>query len=1430
MLNESSTQPLLQKTVVIGEEDFAESLQHDHSRQTLEVVTTDVPMASVPLEEELLIWLEQLGLHPEQIADKNLLLSLIRMDTGFCSQCRWIALDHMINKVFQLFLLPRPYNNLDQRLCFTDRLFFPTGLGRPLHDKSSVTRMVMVGIFRHSTEFFLEKSLHLFIYGLVMYALIENKESIFREILNGSTGAIESMVHELSSVPKVVLGLIASSPLIYGLYRCALFYRRMQTSVEKMLYQRLQRNDSQFSRCWRWVLPMPPCITTGIQEWQLLPRLIIWDAHFAEMALEGRGIMLEKIINTMTQAALHEKWYTQLNATNALAHLVYGVSLGDLVLEKKLGLPGEIILSHVQLKQQALRTIRQVLQERAFPYRVHARYQLWKIGDYKTAGGWNIPIFLFKAGKLYLLVHFYKLLIETIIDAIRCPDKPGFQFGAGYAKWSSDYSQACFDELVKQFNFFPGQPASTLVDQIYKYHIQSPYLLDLSNKGVNASVVSKIIQGFYENEIVVNEIDLSGNLLNTPDDMSTLLPSLTGVLKLDLSNNNLGYLNTETINAFAENAIYLSRLSSLDLSNNNLFNIGNSSAFAENLTMLEKLEFLDVSINSIEAFNTDSTEVTMALANSLKSLTLLTYLNLGDICLGCSSSEEGVIAIGESLCYLSNLSSLDLSSNPLAGYYQNGTIASITNCLTNLTKLNYLSMYGSDIGQHAIQNDIVNFLDSLLILTRLKYLSLGNNYINPTQDTHFWGGLGNLSCLTLLSLSGNGIGSNSSVTSSVASSLVSLENLTTLDISNTALNSADENAIFFLINQLPRLTSLISLNISLNDLDRNSTLLLFNRTSLFNNLESFFSDLSYNYDDNVDFLYQLMKTIPHLPNLKHFGVINANFANFQMPITLMQEFNILLANDTQICQYQGCWQGIAIANDDANSMNILMDYYDNSTLILDLSYMQIHGGSNYSLAAVATLSTRLTYFNSLTSLNLNGVFLNSMVNGTLIALSEALSQSKTLIWLDLSWNAFYSYNDEMYAVGHMLSGLTGLSVFIFSNNCEWSLTPIDISFISNISEELIDLDLSNNNIQTEGIFTIAEKLGSLKNLISLDLSNNNMSDSNATVALGGSLASLTKLTALYLADCYIGTMDSRGVISIAESLLFLTSLKYIDLGGNAIGSTDAVGPTMLLSVLPTLTQLQFINIAGVQSATWTQAANALVNINREHLQGVCEIELCFGSANQTNTTENHYFESANTSYWVTTQDMHPPCVFPGGRTNLLHTGGDTPSNSLLPLCLHAEPPSLSGVLLPLFARSMGMGFVMGMRDKARHAFYSSANAAIFEWGITALMITLMTEGNIPLSIGCLGMLLFANRLGMPLQVANSMLSLTFSLYAFKKIYDIVDAFSPITLAIIPLQHAANRVGYYVGNKALFWVNDVKKFKVTETVAEEVAGLGLRRKL
>ena len=151
------------------------------------------------------------------------------------------------------------------------------------------------------------------------------------------------------------------------------------------------------------------------------------------------------------------------------------------------------------------------------PRRLYASYLLWWLGQSTSWWTQRLPFALLKIVKLGLEVLFLQKIAASILEAIHCPDKPGFQFGNGYQDWASDYTAECFTARVNLFRTLDtNESVDAFVAEIPQYHLTELTTLDLSDKYLTSEEASQIIQAVVQQGAPLQTLDLNINQISYP--------------------------------------------------------------------------------------------------------------------------------------------------------------------------------------------------------------------------------------------------------------------------------------------------------------------------------------------------------------------------------------------------------------------------------------------------------------------------------------------------------------------------------------------------------------------------------------------------------------------------------------------------------------------------------------------------------------------------------------------------------------------------------------------------------------------------------------------------------------------------------------------------------------------------------------------------
>ncbi len=1072
-------EPLLEDRDGDGVED-ADSLPHSSSEGE----------DTLPQDSRLRAFLQQMGwTEADLTAPLNLatLQKLAQVEMSFWPP-RWVSMDHLLEKLFYAPLLNR------DGIAYTDQgkptkaccsRFWIRGKAIPLKSKSIRRQAVGINALREGVEDGILDTLHLTLTFLLGYQLTSstrvNLFDTFNQADHNSILGIANLMHRQPAVFAVL-----ATPLAFGLGKALWNAFQMDESTMQAVNRKKESIDAYGQGLWQdWLrplLPLPPMDRYLAR----LQRLILWDG---QLSGEARAKAFEAIV----VLAKDRHGYSQLSAMYSLGRIAHGLHLKDTSKLKEI-YDKQTLLQLLSLKTRALetlQTLRKDLHQRqgcnyTLINALYADSLLWSLGQ-SPSKTTSVLMSTFKAGKVTVQALFLKMIIETIIEYINCPDKPGFTW-TGYQPWASDYSENCFDELVRQFNIIPGQPASSLVDNLSEYYFPGgTYSLDLSNKGIEGDVIVEIIQGFVKNDITLTSLNLASNSVNKARFFEAMLPSLSSLTQLNLSNNGIEDPKVKSISA-------------------------DTMALAQGFKSLPFLTALDLSHNEIGS--TDS-QGTVAIGNGLRNLITLTYLDLSGNEIGRRGSQ-GAVAIGNGLQYLTRLTLFDFSGNEIGGYDSQGVVA-IGNGLPYLNRLTSLDLSRNEIGWTSSQGTVA-IGNALPYLNRLTFLDLSRNdigWIDSNGTVAIGNGLPYLVRLTSLDLSINSIGHRDS--QGVMSLVHALSCLKELHVFNIQPQSPALNSTYIaLLNQALASTDVrspIPLTLSTEEDVNNYFARVPHNTASFN-----FSALI----GNPQIIVPLMKILVTYPSLTSLD-LSYNYIGYTDPQGIVFIGNGL-RNLTSLTTLD--LSNNYIGNRDSQGPAAIGNSLQYLTRLTSLDLSSNGVGYIDSKGTVA-IGNALRNLASLTFLNLSNNYIGNTDSQGTAVIGNGVRHLTSLTSLDLSFNGIGNTDSQgTVAIGNGLQYTTSLTFLDVSNN--------GIGYTD-----------------SQGTVAIGNGLQYTASLTFLDVSNNDIgyTDSQGTVALGNGLQYLPFLKILQLSGNNIGSTDKVGPEAILKALPKLPNLQTIGLSG-----------------------------------------------------------------------------------------------------------------------------------------------------------------------------------------------------------------------------------------------------------------------------------------
>jgi hypothetical protein len=166
---------------------------------------------------------------------------------------------------------------------------------------------------------------------------------------------------------------------------------------------------------------------------------------------------------------------------------------------------------------------------------VYAAYLLWWLGMGELKYS---PLFWsFKLGKLTLEGLFLKAVVESILEAIKCPDKKYFNLRSGeFDIRANDLTPNCFKEFVRQFRFLSKEESfEPFLAQLNNFDFTEVESIDLSNKALTSNETIEILN-LLNKRASIKVLNLVFNKIN--DTMELSLPN--SLQSLNLWRNSIG--------------------------------------------------------------------------------------------------------------------------------------------------------------------------------------------------------------------------------------------------------------------------------------------------------------------------------------------------------------------------------------------------------------------------------------------------------------------------------------------------------------------------------------------------------------------------------------------------------------------------------------------------------------------------------------------------------------------------------------------------------------------------------------------------------------------------------------------------------------------------------------------------------------------------
>ena len=649
----------------------------------------------------------------------------------------------------------------------------------------------------------------------------------------------------------------------------------------------------------------------------------------------------------------------------------------------------------------------------------------------------------------------------------------------------------------------------------------------ISHNNINDNV--EFLETFLSRNTNLEELDFSHNNLQAAGAIKVCRANLSKLIKFSLSHNGITVEAADDIAAFLS---HNTKLQVLNLSHSDLQEFGFVIVFKvlQNISVLISLKISDCNVikeavdelaivlyNNISLQELDLSYNNLSKSNSatilkgMKNISDLITLNISHN----NITDEAADELGNILLHNTLLQELDLSCNGLAKLDLLRIIKGMKN-ISNLITLN--------VSHNKIIDEAADSIATVLSHnSKLQTLNMSFNYLRSKGCIKIFNGMKNILYLSNLYISHNKIADEAA--GSIAAVLFHNTKLKQLDISYNNLQTSGAIEIFQSIKHTSTLTKF---NIAHNMISKKATEYIIN--ILYNNTELKELNLSDNSPLEKSVIMEIM-----VSNVHKFNNSVSNQAANKLPkiITTLQELDLSNIRSLQATGVIKVFKEL-IHNSAFTKVNIsrhpITQYvaYNLAMVLSKHNKLQelVMSDNNLQAEGIITILNAVKSSN-LTKLNISANNIN------LIAVMNFLSKYTNLVELDLSYNKLYNSAE--------VSWFLSASINIFINLIKLNISGVfcvitdeaaaDLAYVFSQSNELKELDLSDNNLYPEAASKILNGFKKNPTLIKFRISHNNISDQVAS-----DIATfLCKCTNLEELDLSYNSLQDTGATEICRA-------------------------------------------------------------------------------------------------------------------------------------------------------------------------------------------------------------------------------------------------------------------------------------------------------
>jgi len=1078
--------PLLEEKQDYSEDE--DGFVHILGRQRPSVELSEAPLLGEAGEDSsALKALRELRIRPKALTsdEHKDFEKVIRVERSWWNGLLWANLGVLFSKILFAFTTNKSSvsgKDAEKKCC--DPLWLSGG-PVPLDDERTIKRNVIIKTFTHSFEEVVLEGIHFTLLGLFILQIVESAKAgefsgdilQFLNFFNDSdmVGTL-GIINALHKYPQILS--VLATPFIYAAYKTIRNVWELSEATDESVTHHIQHIKGRSTAWDSWffnfvsILPIISLLLNFHPMKREIPSLatrLLWEG---ELDPKLRG----KAITALTDLAQNRRGFSQMVAIEALARIAHGMHVDNLALRKDR-------IQLLKIKLDAFWALQEIYKK--LPYlslnKRRTAVLLWEIGQ---SPSWRMTVVEPFLKFLGVALNVYTLygICDAVIRILTCPNPylESFEWGRGL-EFASDYKKECFDAQVKVFNLLPGQPADTLVGKkgdklLERYQFPNKtYDLDLSNKGIDGSVIAEIVEAFQDAGVMLRSLDISGNSFTNSSDIERILDALP----VEIQSLNMADLSPKDDVVYSAISFLglknLTSLQYLDISTNSFSEDMNTvmGEILNNLFYLEEFNIDTISnlthltqafkpcLRVLEISSTQfSSEDQIALGNSLAQNLTLDYLNMyfDDYVI----SSEGFRSLAQGLAAQHHLRVLYLGLGIGRDRYKDINIL-LSSLPQSLTELNVGGNYVYDTSSIIALGQAVQKMTELTSFIVGATNKLGNypRFLKALHDKKH---------LTTFDLSGNDFVD----TVQIRDLLETTPSLEILDLSNNQLTQGS-----ILVPVLTTHRNLKSLNLGGNDFTTEDRIAIWNTTS-------FLPTLPFYLDEDLNFATVYLQSLPsNTTTLNLSGLIPNNSTAFEiiMPLVLdlfpnLEELDISFNDVSNIEPGTNIPRGIQALISylpqlkKLQSLNIseagipwtqAIPYYKNiSFTIGQLPNLRILDLSGSWFFYADSLGKGLEKSHSLTSINLGGCWAWGLTldywEG--LQLIEGLQALPLLCELDLSnnWIGGSSYSNismanATYALANALGTWTEMQFLdISSNNIGYNDAKSSLYFLTKLAD------------------------------------------------------------------------------------------------------------------------------------------------------------------------------------------------------------------------------------------------------------------------------------------------------------------------------------------------------------------------------------------